>query len=117
MKICKVKMCLQKYEDYEEIFFLPPDVRVAVLVCLRCLMCPGMQRFYFDTQNHCERVSAIHRVLSSEEVLQGPVHRVLASEVLCPGAYTQGVISEVLRGLYTGCWQVKCYGGPIHRVL
>ena len=112
MKICKVKMCLQKYEDYEEIFFLPPDVRVAVLVCLRCLMCPGMQRFYFDTQNHCERVSAIHRVLSSEEVLQGPVHRVLASEVLW-GAVDRVLASEVLRGgLYTGCCQVKkCYRG------
>ena len=51
-------------------------------------------------------------MLSSEEVLQGAVDRVLASEVLCPGAYTQGVISEVLRGLYTGCCRVKkCYRG------
>ena len=24
-----------KYEDYEDIFFLPPNVGVAVLVCLR----------------------------------------------------------------------------------
>ena len=30
----KVKMCLVKYEDYEEVFFLPPDVGVAVLICL-----------------------------------------------------------------------------------
>ena len=27
-------MCLVKYEDYEEIFFLPPDVGVGVLVCM-----------------------------------------------------------------------------------
>ena len=26
-------ICLIKYEDYEEIFFLPPDIGVAVLVC------------------------------------------------------------------------------------
>ena len=32
--VTKVKMCLVKYEDYEEIFFLPPEVGVAVLVCL-----------------------------------------------------------------------------------
>ena len=31
-------MCLVKYEDYEEIFFLPPDVGVTVLVCRRLLM-------------------------------------------------------------------------------
>ena len=27
-------MCLIKYVDHEEIFFWPPDVGVAVLVCL-----------------------------------------------------------------------------------
>ena len=33
-------MCLVKYEDYEEIFFLPPDrdVGVAVFVCLGSLL-------------------------------------------------------------------------------
>ena len=36
--VTKVKIYLVKYEDYEEIFFLPPDVGVAVLVCFRSLM-------------------------------------------------------------------------------
>ena len=35
--VTKVKICLVKCEDYEEIFVLPPDVAVAVLVCLRSL--------------------------------------------------------------------------------
>ena len=35
VKICSVKYV--KYENYEEIFFLPPDVGVVVLVCLRSL--------------------------------------------------------------------------------
>ena len=38
-RVTKVKICLIKYEDYEGIyFFLPPDVGVAVLVCLRALI-------------------------------------------------------------------------------
>ena len=32
-RVTKVKICLVRYEDYEEIFFLPPDVGVKVLVC------------------------------------------------------------------------------------
>ena len=34
-RVTKVKICSIKYEGYEEIFFLPPDVGVVVLVCLR----------------------------------------------------------------------------------
>ena len=34
-RVTKVKIFLIKYEDYEEIFFLPLDVGVAVLVCLK----------------------------------------------------------------------------------
>ena len=34
-RVTKVKICLVKYEDYEEMFFLPPDVGVAVLGNLR----------------------------------------------------------------------------------
>ena len=37
-RITKVKMCSVKYEDYEEMFFLPPDVGVAIIVCLRSLL-------------------------------------------------------------------------------
>ena len=36
--VTKVKMCLIKYEDYEETFFLASDVGVAVLVCLSSLI-------------------------------------------------------------------------------
>ena len=37
-RVIKVKICLVKYEDYEETLFLPPDVGVAALViCLRFL--------------------------------------------------------------------------------
>ena len=41
-------MCLVKYEDYEEIFFLPPDVAVAVavLICLSSLI-TGRQGLFF----------------------------------------------------------------------
>ena len=31
-------ICLVKYEDYEETFFLTPDVGIAVLVCFRPLL-------------------------------------------------------------------------------
>ena len=37
-RVTKVKIRFVKYEDYEEIFFLAPDVGVAVLVCLRSLV-------------------------------------------------------------------------------
>ena len=33
-----MKIYLVKHEDYEEIFFLPPDVAVAFLVCLSSLL-------------------------------------------------------------------------------
>ena len=36
-RVTKVKICLVKYEDCEDIFFLPPNVGVAILVCLRSL--------------------------------------------------------------------------------
>ena len=32
-RVTKVKICLVRYKDYEETFFLPPHVAVAVLVC------------------------------------------------------------------------------------
>ena len=36
-RVTKVKIYLVKYKDQEEIFFLPPDVGVAILVCLSSL--------------------------------------------------------------------------------
>ena len=39
----KLNICIIKYEDYEEIFFFPPDVGFAVLVCLMVLMSRGNQ--------------------------------------------------------------------------
>ena len=33
--LLKKQMCLQKYEDYKEVFLLLPEVAVAVLVCLK----------------------------------------------------------------------------------
>ena len=46
--VTKVKICLEKHKDYEEIFFLPPDVGVAVLICLRSLV--SCQSFDSSTQ-------------------------------------------------------------------
>ena len=37
-RVTTVKICSIKYEDYEVIFSLPPDVGVAILVCLRSLL-------------------------------------------------------------------------------
>ena len=37
-RMTKVKICLIKYKDYEELFFLPLDVGIAILVCLRPLI-------------------------------------------------------------------------------
>ena len=39
-RVTKVKIYLVKYKHYEEIFFLPPDIGVAVLVCLRSPVLP-----------------------------------------------------------------------------
>ena len=32
------QICLIKYENYEEIFVLPPDVGVAISICVRSLI-------------------------------------------------------------------------------
>ena len=50
-RVTKVKMCLVKYEDYEEIFFLLPDVSVAVLVCLRFLLITKVTSHETSLQN------------------------------------------------------------------
>ena len=42
-RVTKVKICLVKYEDYEETFFLPPNVGDAVLVCLTSLFDRGLR--------------------------------------------------------------------------
>ena len=34
-RVTKVKMCLVKHEDYEENFFMPPDVGVAIKLRIR----------------------------------------------------------------------------------
>ena len=50
-KVTKVKICLIKYKDQKEIFFLPPKVAVAVLVCLRSYQEQGKSQDnvpYFD---------------------------------------------------------------------
>ena len=41
-RVTKVKICLIKYKDYEEIFFLPPNIGVAFLVCI-----PIITSWYF----------------------------------------------------------------------